>query len=166
MLSTMHKPWVIRIAVIVVALMLIISGRFLFQRSSVSPTSISELRTLPVNTWVEVQGVAFGGELQIGDRCDARTSSRLYTYQNDETDRPGENVTPSLATVSIPLVPDSGQWGSFRIRGWLRRAACEAGSPGFLYIEVVDMTPINHPYDCPQPRPDVLLCPEDWKDSS
>ena len=31
---------------------------------------------------------------------------------------------------------------------------------GFFYLEVVEATPINHPYFCPQRRQDKLLCPE------
>jgi hypothetical protein len=48
----------------------------------------------------------------------------------------------------------------------LRRAPCHATSPGhitapsFFYLEVVEATPINHPYFCPQRRQDKLLCPE------
>jgi hypothetical protein len=165
MLSRIRRPLVIWIVLVGIALLLIIFGRDILVRMGFLTPNISDLEYLPVDTMVEVQGVVNGGDMSIGSGCGVFTSYSLYTYDRPATDNQTISSPYSLYGPSIPLVPGH-RWGSYRIRGWLRRASCHATSPGqitspsLLYIEVVEMTPIDHPYVCPQRPQDKFFCPE------
>jgi hypothetical protein len=165
MLSGIRRPLLIWIVLVGIALLLTIFGRDIPLRTGFLTPNISDLTSLPVDTVVEVQGVVYGGDMPIGSGCDAHTSSALYTYARLDSDTRILSTPFDLYGPSISLVPSSG-WGSYRIRGWLRRASCHGTSPGqiispgFLYIEVIEVTHINHPYVCDLRPQDVLYCRE------